>query len=169
MAHTKSAIKSLRTSREKHVRNKAVKSRLKTLTRHYLETVDAGKLDDARTMLPGIYSEYDKAAKKGVIKTENADRHKGRLALKVLEGKPAKPVKKKAKAAKKAETSVEQEAKPEVKAEEADEEKAAEEEAQPEVKAEEQTEEAAEEAAEEPVEAPEESAEEAEPEEEKKG
>lgn len=147
MPHTKSAVKHLRKSQEQQARSKAVKARLKTLTKKFIELVEKKKLDDAKALLPGLYSEYDKAAKKGVIKSENADRHKGRLTVKVLEQKPDKQVKKAKKAekkasktSKKAEKPAEAEAKAEVQEEAAPE-------AQPEV-AEEKAEESAEETAE---------------------
>jgi small subunit ribosomal protein S20 len=83
MAQRKSAIKSVKTNEERHVRNKAVKSKLKTINRTFDETLESGKIDEAKAMLPGLYSEYDKAAKKRVIKVPTADRHKSRLTFKV--------------------------------------------------------------------------------------
>ena len=83
MPHTKSAIKRLKTNEERHIRNKAVKSRLRTLKRNFLEAVDGGKADEAKSMLPGLFSEYDKAAKKGVIKENTANRNKKRFTLKL--------------------------------------------------------------------------------------
>ena len=48
-------------------RNKAVKSKLKTAARHFDETVASGNMDEAKNMLPGIYSEYDKSRKKKAL------------------------------------------------------------------------------------------------------
>ncbi|MDP8217790.1 MAG: 30S ribosomal protein S20 [Candidatus Theseobacter exili] len=83
MAQRKSAIKSVITNEKRHVRNKAVKSQLKTITRNFDETLESGKIDEAKAMLPGLYSEYDKAAKKRVIKVPTANRNKSRLTFKI--------------------------------------------------------------------------------------
>ena len=70
----------MRSSERKHTQNKSVKSRLKTLEKNFLETVKAGKRDEAATALRAVISSYDKAAKTGVIHRGTADRKKSRLS-----------------------------------------------------------------------------------------
>jgi small subunit ribosomal protein S20 len=83
MAHTKSAIKRARTSEEKRIANKSTKSALATMQRRLYAAADAGKQSEAREMLPKYCSALDKAAKRGVIQSNNASRHKGRATLRV--------------------------------------------------------------------------------------
>lgn len=80
MANTKSAEKRNRQAEKRRVSNKAAKSHLKSS----LKTVRAGvaetKGDAAKDILSSGFSKIDKAAKKGVIKKNTADRYKSRLA-----------------------------------------------------------------------------------------
>jgi small subunit ribosomal protein S20 len=80
MANIKSQIKRNRQSDALRVRNKSVRSRLKTLTKRYLETVDEGDGDAARDAYRAVSREYDKAASKGVIHRNTASNKKSRLA-----------------------------------------------------------------------------------------
>jgi small subunit ribosomal protein S20 len=89
MPNTKSAERRMRGSARKHTRNTGVKSSLKTLERRYLETVKAGKKEDAETALRAITSKLDKAAKSGVIHKGTADRKKSRLAIRLRAGAAA--------------------------------------------------------------------------------
>lgn len=76
----------MRGSARKHTRNTGVKSSLKTLEKRYLETVKAGKKEDAEAAFRAISSRLDKAAKTGVIHKGTADRKKSRLALRLRAG-----------------------------------------------------------------------------------
>ena len=80
MANIKSQIKRNRQNDALRVRNKSVRSRLKTLTKRYLETVDDGDGDAARDAYRAVSREYDKAASKGVIHRNTASNKKSRLA-----------------------------------------------------------------------------------------
>ena len=73
----------MRSSERKHTQNKSVKSRLKTLEKNFLETVKAGKRDEASTALRAVISSYDKAAKTGVIHSATASRKKSRLTTRL--------------------------------------------------------------------------------------
>ena len=64
----------MRGSVRKQSRNQTVKSRLKTAERRFLDTVKAGKKEDAAAALRDASSSYDKAAKTGVIHRATADR-----------------------------------------------------------------------------------------------
>lgn len=57
-------------------RNRAMKAAVKEVR----ELATAGKLEDAAKLLPKAYQAIDKAAKRGVIKDNNAARKKSRLA-----------------------------------------------------------------------------------------
>ena len=69
----------MRNSARKQTQNRTVKSRLKTLERNFLETVKAGKKDEATKALQAAVSGLDKAAKVGVIHAGTASRKKSRL------------------------------------------------------------------------------------------
>ena len=81
MAHNKSALKRIRQDEKKRLRNKARKRTVATLEKKFLSLLDAGKATEAQEALKLCISAYDKAAKKGVIKKEKADRKKSRLTV----------------------------------------------------------------------------------------
>ena len=80
MPNTKSAERRMRSSARKQEHNHTIKSRLKTLERRFLETIKAGKREDASVALRAATSGYDKAAKSGVIHAGMANRKKSRLS-----------------------------------------------------------------------------------------
>lgn len=75
MANTRSAEKQQRQAEKATTRNRAGKSRLKSA----LKKVRTAVADGATDLKTG-FSEIDKAAKKGIIKSNTADRYKSRLA-----------------------------------------------------------------------------------------
>ena len=79
MAHLKSAIKRMRTSREANARNRARKSTLKTVEKKFRAAVAAGDAAAAATFLRECASQFDKAAKKGVIHPNKASNKKSQL------------------------------------------------------------------------------------------
>ena len=79
MAHLKSAIKRMRTSREQNARNRARKSTLKTVEKKFRAAVAAGDAANAAVYLRESISEFDKAAKKGVIHANKAANKKSQL------------------------------------------------------------------------------------------
>ena len=79
MAHLKSAIKRMRTSREQNARNRARKSTLKTVEKKFRAAVAAGDATAAATLLRECASQFDKAAKKGVIHANKAANKKSQL------------------------------------------------------------------------------------------
>jgi small subunit ribosomal protein S20 len=82
MANTKSAIKNVRKTERRTLRNKAVKTRLKTLRKKMLATEGEGG-ETARTAAAEYVAAMDKAAKTKVIHRNAASRAKAR-ASKVL-------------------------------------------------------------------------------------
>ena len=83
MPNTKSAEKRVRSSARKTARNRAVKSRLKTLEKKYLSLVSSGNAEEAKAAYGAVVSALDKAAKGGVIHTATASRKRSRLTLRM--------------------------------------------------------------------------------------
>jgi len=83
MPTTNSAKKRLRSSLKRRAQNRASKSRIKTSEAHLNELLEAGQREQATAALTQCFSDLDKAAKKGVIHPNKADRKKGRLAARV--------------------------------------------------------------------------------------
>ena len=79
MAHSKQAIKRIRTSEKKRVDNKSRMSRMKTETKKLLAAVAAGDKAKAQEMLPLVCKCIDKAAKQNVIHRHTASRRKGQV------------------------------------------------------------------------------------------
>ena len=78
MANIKSAIKRNRTNEKARVRNKAVRSEVKTRTKHALTAAETGA-DDVAALTQKAIKSIDKAASKGVIHKNQAARRKSRL------------------------------------------------------------------------------------------
>ena len=76
----KSALKRARKSEEHRVRNRAVKSRLKTLAKQVQTAVETNDEPKIKAALTQAFSALDKAAKKGVIHWKTAARKKSALA-----------------------------------------------------------------------------------------
>jgi small subunit ribosomal protein S20 len=79
MPNTKSAERRMRSSARKQLRNRSVKSRLKSLEKRYTAALKAGKKDEAGTALRDTISAFDKAVKTGAIHRATANRKKSRL------------------------------------------------------------------------------------------
>lgn len=80
MPITKSAKKALRGSLAKKAVNDRKKKALKESIKNIEKLVKEKKKDEAKKLLSTAYSVIDKAAKKGVIKKNNASRKKARLS-----------------------------------------------------------------------------------------
>lgn len=80
MANIKSQIKRIRTNEKARLRNKAVKSELKTYVRRVREAVAAGDKDAATTALQAASRKLDKAVSKGVIHKNQAANRKSAIA-----------------------------------------------------------------------------------------
>ena len=84
MAHNKSALKRNRQAVEDNQRNRTEKSKITSAAKKFLASITAGDKTKAAEACSEYFSVLDKAAKKGIIKTNNADRHKARAAAKLL-------------------------------------------------------------------------------------
>ena len=80
MANIKSQIKRNRQNEAARLRNKSVRSALKTYARRVRESVAAGDREAADAAFRRAARAYDKAASRGVIHPNNAANHKARLA-----------------------------------------------------------------------------------------
>lgn len=78
MANTRSAEKQRRQAEKRNVRNRAAKSRLKSALKRAKTAIAGG--DASAEVLSTTASVIDKAAKRGIIKDNTADRYKSRLA-----------------------------------------------------------------------------------------
>jgi small subunit ribosomal protein S20 len=79
MANIRSAEKQRRQAAKRQIRNRAGKSRLKSALRKARTSV-AGGAENVKDVLSTGFSEIDKAAKRGIIKSNTADRYKARLS-----------------------------------------------------------------------------------------
>lgn len=80
MAITSSAKKAIRSSAKKHVFNLRRKEALHDATKSLLKLLSAKDIAGAEKLLSAAFKAIDKAAKRGVIKGNTADRKKSRLA-----------------------------------------------------------------------------------------
>lgn len=80
MANIKSQIKRIKTNEKARLRNKAVKSELKTHIRRVREAIAGGDKDAAQTALVTASKKLDKAVSKGVIHANQAANKKSALA-----------------------------------------------------------------------------------------
>ncbi len=80
MANIKSQIKRIKTNEKARLRNKSVRSSLKTAVRKFREAADAGDAATATVALKDASKMLDKAASKGVIHANQAANRKSALA-----------------------------------------------------------------------------------------
>ena len=80
MANIKSQIKRNATNEKRRLRNKAVKSSLKTAVRSFREAAASGDKDAAVVALRSASKKLDKAVSKGVIHKNQAANRKSALA-----------------------------------------------------------------------------------------
>jgi len=80
VANIKSQIKRIRTNEAARLRNKSVKSSLKTAIRRFREAADAGDREAALTAMQTAARQLDKAASKGVIHANQAANKKSAMA-----------------------------------------------------------------------------------------
>lgn len=80
MANTKSALKYIRKTAGRTLRNRQVKSRLKTLSKKLDTAVTAGDKDGITAASIAFISALDKAGKTGLVHANKIARHKARCA-----------------------------------------------------------------------------------------
>jgi small subunit ribosomal protein S20 len=80
VANIKSQIKRNRQNEKRRLRNKAVKSSLKTAIRKFREAADQGNADEATALMRAASRQLDKAVSKGVIHKNQAANRKSAIA-----------------------------------------------------------------------------------------
>jgi small subunit ribosomal protein S20 len=80
VANIKSQIKRIKTNEKARLRNKSVKSGLKTAIRKFREAADAGDKDKAAELGRVASRALDKAASKGIIHANQAANKKSAIA-----------------------------------------------------------------------------------------
>lgn len=80
MANIKSQLKRIKTNEKARLRNKAVKSELKTYVRRVRDAIAASDKDKATEALATASKKLDKAVSKGVIHANQAANKKSALA-----------------------------------------------------------------------------------------
>ncbi len=80
MANIKSQIKRNKQNEKARLRNKAVKSSLKTAIRKYHAAVEAGDAETAAVLMRDASRKLDKAVSKGVIHANQAANRKSAIA-----------------------------------------------------------------------------------------
>lgn len=79
MANHKSALKRIRSSERKRLRNRTVRTTTRTKVKQARMTLQEGDVETARTAIHEAIRTLDKAVSKGVIHRNNAARRKSRL------------------------------------------------------------------------------------------
>ena len=80
MANRKTALKTQRQDKKRRQRNLRVKRDLKKVIKQFNAYLAANDTTQAKVFLPKLSSNFDKAAKKGIIKKNNAARKKSRFS-----------------------------------------------------------------------------------------
>lgn len=80
MANHKSALKRIRQTRKRAARNRHVRTGMRHVVKAFRAAVDSGDEAEARERFAAAEKSLRRAASKGVIRKENADRRVSRLA-----------------------------------------------------------------------------------------
>ena len=84
MANHKSALKRVRQSERRRLRNKATLSQMRTAIKRYRTILAQKDAEQAGEALSGVYSVIDRTEKKGVVHANAAARYKARLSKALL-------------------------------------------------------------------------------------
>lgn len=83
MANIKSAQKRIKVTETKTLRNRMIKSALKTAIKKFEVAVAAGNAEDAKVAFAGAAKALDMSTSKGVVHKNSAGRKKSRLYAKL--------------------------------------------------------------------------------------
>ncbi len=83
MPNIKSAKKRVKVIEKKTLRNNMIKSAYKTAVKKFEQAIEAGNIDEAKTLFSEATKKIDQACTKGVIVKNTAARKKSRLAKKL--------------------------------------------------------------------------------------
>lgn len=82
MANSKSALKRVKVSERRRIRNRTYRSAARTMVRRAESVIATGDVEAAALAVGGAVSMLDRTAGKGVIHRNNAGRRKSRLMSK---------------------------------------------------------------------------------------
>jgi len=83
MANIKSAKKRIKVTETKTLKNRMVKSALKTTIKKFEAAIEAKNNEEAKALFPTVVKSLDMATTKGVVHKNAAARKKSRLAAKL--------------------------------------------------------------------------------------
>lgn len=83
LANIESAKKRMRQNVKRRVRNRMVRNKTRTFVKKANQMIEAGDQSAAIIAVQAAMSQLDRAAQKGVVHHNNADRRKSRLAKKL--------------------------------------------------------------------------------------
>lgn len=83
LANTKSALKRIRSSGKRRVRNRRVRSETRTYVKRARAQIEEGELEEAQKSVAQAIRALDKAAEKGIFHHNNTARRKSRLMRKL--------------------------------------------------------------------------------------
>ncbi len=83
MAAIKSSIKRARTIKARTLRNKVIKSNMRTMIKKLENSLASGNIEEAKNLYPLVVKRIDMAASKGTIHKNAANRKKSRLAIRL--------------------------------------------------------------------------------------
>lgn len=83
MANIKSAKKRIKVTEVKTLKNRVIKSALKTAIKKFEAAVEAKNNEEAKTLYTAVVKSFDMATSKGVVHKNMAARKKSRLAAKL--------------------------------------------------------------------------------------
>lgn len=89
MAHSKSAKKRIRQSEDRRVRNRSVKSALRSALKKFAAAVESGNAETAAAAYQAIQKKLDKTASKGILRKGTVSRVKSRLSRRLKSIKKA--------------------------------------------------------------------------------
>lgn len=83
MANIKSAMKRAKVTEKKNLRNRMVRSSVRTQLKHFDVAIESGDIEKAKTIFNETVSKVDKAVTKGVMHKNTANRKKAQLATRL--------------------------------------------------------------------------------------
>ena len=83
MPNLKAAIKDLRQSKKRAVRNKLIKDELHSLRRYFRQAVESKDATKMKGLSATLIQKFDKAVQKKILKPNTAARYKSRMMQKV--------------------------------------------------------------------------------------
>ena len=84
MPRRRTSLKAQRKDKKRRLRNLKIKREIKKAIKKITAYLLAKNASEAKALLPSVFSKLDKAAKKGIIKKNNAARKKSRLSRMLL-------------------------------------------------------------------------------------